>query len=107
MSEYEKGKVRTGGRKKGTTNKSTLKAREAIAAFVDGNAYRLAGWLDEVAEKDPAEAFKLFQSVIEYNVPKLSRAEHTGLDGGAIEHDVTIETLEDAKKAYTALMKKK
>jgi len=37
-----KGK-KTGGRQAGTPNKATLAAREAIAAFVDGNADRLQG----------------------------------------------------------------
>jgi hypothetical protein len=76
--------------------KATLAAREAIARFVDGNAHRLQGWLDQVAEgvkdeegdfvvkPDPEKAYTLFQAVIEYHVPKLARTEHTGKDGGAI-----------------------
>lgn len=63
------------GRQKGVTNKATQNAREAIAAFVDGNAHRLEGWLDRIATKDPVEAFKCFQSVIEYHIPKLARTE--------------------------------
>lgn len=65
------------GRPKGIPNKATAKAREAIADFVDGNAHRLTEWLDRVADEDPAEAFKLFQSVIEYHIPKLQRTENT------------------------------
>lgn len=65
------------GRPKGIPNKATARAREAIAEFVDGNAHRLTEWLDRVAEKDPAEAFKLYQSVIEYHIPKLQRTENT------------------------------
>lgn len=45
--------------------------------FVDNNADRLEGWLDRVAQDNPAEAFKLFQSVIEYHIPKLQRTENT------------------------------
>lgn len=82
------------GRKAGTPNKATNMAREAIAAFVDDNAYRLQGWLDKIADgekdkeggyvikPDPEKAFSLFQSVIEYHIPKLARtdinAEHKG-----------------------------
>lgn len=62
-----------GGRPKGVPNKSTTAAREAIARFVDGNADRLQEWLDKIAVKDPEAAFKLFNSVIEYHVPKLNR----------------------------------
>ena len=82
------------GRPKGSANKATKEAREAIAEFVNGNADRLTGWLDQVAEgvlkpngedyavaPNPAKAFELYQSVIEYHVPKLARTEHTG-EGG-------------------------
>jgi hypothetical protein len=64
------------GRPKGLGNKSTGRAREAIARFVDGNAERLEGWLDEIAEQDgPMAAFKCFADVLEYHVPKLARTE--------------------------------
>ena len=83
------------GRKKGIPNKATAQAREAIALFVDGNAHRLAEWLDQVANGDgdakpnPAKAFELFQSVVEYHVPKLARTELTGKDDGPVEMVVT------------------
>ncbi len=78
------------GRVKGVPNKATADARKAIAEFVDGNAHRLTEWLDAVAngdpanevKPDPAKAFMLFQSVVEYHVPKLARSEVTGKDGG-------------------------
>ncbi len=84
--------VKTGGRASGTPNKATAEARQAIATFVDGNAHRLTEWLDQVAHGDPendikpnpAKAFELFQSVVEYHVPKLARQEITGEDGGDI-----------------------
>ncbi len=82
------GKVGRSGRTKGTPNKTTLEAREAIGRFVDGNAGRLQGWLDQIADgvKDeetgeylvapnPEKAFVLFNGVIEYHVPKLARSE--------------------------------
>lgn len=73
--------------------------------FVDGNAHRLQGWLDQIAmgvkavdengketnkylvEPNPEKAFQLFQGVIEYHVPKLARVEN--------EHSGTI-SLADA-----------
>jgi hypothetical protein len=74
------------GRPAGTPNKATTQAREAIALFVDANAHRLTEWLDEVAhgipsqdvKPNPAKAFELFQSVVEYHIPKLARTELTG-----------------------------
>lgn len=86
-------KPRIGGRQKGTPNKITNEAREAIALFVDNNAHRLEGWLEQVAEKNPEKAFQLFQSVIEYHIPKLARTEQTltGSDGGPVKHSVQIK----------------
>lgn len=89
--------IKTGGRAPGSPNKVSQEARQAIASFVDGNAHRLTGWLDQVAEgipkaeddgywvqPNPAKAFELFQSVVEYHIPKLARTEHTGKDGDSI-----------------------
>lgn len=84
--------IKTGGRVTGSVNKATADGRKAIALFVDENAHRLTGWLDKVADGDPimdikpnpAKAFELFQSVVEYHIPKLARSEITGKEGGAI-----------------------
>jgi hypothetical protein len=101
------------GRPAGSPNKATKEARDAIGAFVDGNAHRLTEWLDQVAagvkvEKEdpktgevkseyivppnPAKAFDMFQSVVEYHVPKLARTEHVGDDNKplVIEHNVNV-----------------
>ena len=72
------GKQPGAGRPKGIPNKTTSLAREAIAAFVDGNADRLNGWLDEIYERDgPKEAFGCVSSLLEYHLPKLARTENT------------------------------
>ena len=97
--------AKTGGRASGTPNKATTEARQAIASFVDGNAHRLTGWLDKVADgvktpdgadyvvpPNPAKAFDMFQSVVEYHIPKLARQEHVGDDNRplVIEHNVSV-----------------
>lgn len=74
-----------GGNRAGIPNKATADGRRAIAAFVDGNAHRLVGWLDRVSDENPAKAFELFQSVVEYHIPKLARTELTGQDGGPVQ----------------------
>lgn len=78
------------GRPKGSPNKSTAMAREAIAQFVDGNAHKMQEWLEQVAAgvknednkfivlPNPEKAFGMLQSVMEYHLPKLARTEHTG-----------------------------
>jgi len=89
--------VKTGGRAVGTPNKATQEARQAIALFVDQNAHRLTEWLNAVADGDPtneikpnpAKAFEMFQSVVEYHIPKLARTELTGDSNKPIEMKVT------------------
>lgn len=81
---------KTGGRRPGSPNKATLDARKAIADFVDGNAHRLVGWLDEVAKQNPAKAFEMFQSVVEYHVPKLARTELTGDPDKPIQQSIKV-----------------
>jgi hypothetical protein len=69
-------------RPKGSPNKATAEAREAIARLVDGNAHRLNIWLDEIYKaKGPEAAWNCMMDVIEYHVPKLARHELTGQDG--------------------------
>jgi len=63
------------GRVKGTLKKATAEARAAIADFVDSNAHRLQTWIDAIAKDDPARAFALFLSVIEYHIPKLKHVD--------------------------------
>lgn len=112
----------SGGRPPGVLNKTTRAAREAIAAFVDDNAHRLQKWLDEVAEgkpmlgpdgkqlytdegepryivpPNPEKAHNMFQSVIEYHVPKLARSEVTGAGGGPISvAAIDMKGLSDAE----------
>jgi len=69
------------GRRLGSQNKATKRAREAVAIFVEGNIDRLQGWLDEIARTEgPRAAFKCFCDVMGYHIPKLSRATFVGED---------------------------
>ena len=89
------GKNPNAGRIAGSPNKATGKAREAIAAFVEGNVERLNGWLDSIAEDDPKAAFNCFMDVVEYHIPKLQRSELTGENGGAIKINKVTITIKD------------
>lgn len=99
---FRKG-VKVPGQGKHGSPKATLRAREAIARFVDGNADRLNGWLDEIEAKDgPKAAFQCFSDLLEYHVPKLSRAELTGPGGDALIVKVMAVTGEaEQAKAWT------
>lgn len=82
------------GRPKGSPNKATQNAREAIAMLVEGNVGRLQGWLDAIAQDErygPREAYRCFMDLIEYHVPKLARTEVTGDGGGALRVESTID----------------
>ncbi len=107
---------KTGGRVAGTPNKATNEARQAIASFVDGNAHRLTEWLDQVAhgvkvvdpdsgeekfivQPNPAKAFDMFQSVVEYHIPKLARHEHTGDPSAPMVVETHLNFFDELKKA--------
>ncbi len=82
---------RRGGRKKGTPNKATANAREAIAQFVDGNASRLQGWLDEIARTEgPKAAFMCVRDMVEFHVPKLERSEIATARGETLHISVNL-----------------
>lgn len=100
------------GRPKGSVSEKTRLARDAIAKFVDGNAERLTGWLDEIAVENPKGAFDAFMSVVEYHIPKLARAEHVGVEdeplhlkltaGAELADILTIEQLEKIRQNVLA-----
>lgn len=68
--------VKTGGRSKGTPNKSTAEVREAIAAFASANVDKMGEWLNEI--ENPEKKLDLFLRAIEYHIPKLARQEVVG-----------------------------
>jgi hypothetical protein len=108
---------KTGGRAPGTPNKATSDARQAIALFVDGNAHRLTEWLDQVAQgvkkldeegnptgeyavpPNPAKAFDMFQSVVEYHIPKLARTEVSGKMDLDVQADVHVNVFGELLKS--------
>jgi hypothetical protein len=85
---------KTGGRQLGTPNKGLNDSRKAITALIEGNIDKLSEWLDTVASgvrkvdhetgeetneylvrPNPAKAFDMFMSAVEYTIPKLARTE--------------------------------
>lgn len=75
-----------GGRQKGTGNKASQNARDAIALFVERNTPRLKELIAKIEEEDGAlAAFKCIESMIEYHIPRIARTEHVGADQGPIE----------------------
>ena len=71
----KKGCKKSGGRVKGTPNKSTRDIREAYRMLIENNLDNLTKWLEKVAVKDPAKAIYILSDLSEYVLPKLSRVE--------------------------------
>lgn len=75
------------GRKAGSLNRKTLDVRLALAKLVQGNVGSIQRWLDAIESGDAhtregaRDAFRCFLGLLEYQVPKLSRAIVTGEDG--------------------------
>ena len=78
--------IKTGGRKAGDGNKTTVDVRNAIALIAQDNAGNFARWLNQVAADDPGKEADLYLKAIEYHIPKLARSETTGKDGGPVDH---------------------
>ena len=73
-----KGQPKTGGRKKGATNRVTREFRETVQKLLEDNADNVAVWLQQVAAKDPDKALDKLVRLAEFAAPKLSRAEVQG-----------------------------
>jgi hypothetical protein len=100
---------KTGGRQLGTPNKATLESRLVLSALIDSNLDKLTNWLDQVAggirkidpatgeftdeyvvRPNPAKAFDMIMSVVEYRIPKLARTELVATE---VESDQSNENL--------------
>lgn len=84
MAKFQPGNPKPpgSGKKKGQPNKATKDVREAIARFAQSTVEDFARWVAEI--DDPAKRCDIYLKAIEYHIPKLSRAEVTGGDGGAL-----------------------
>lgn len=83
--------VKTGGRSKGTPNKSTAEVREAIAAFASANVDKMGTWLNQI--DNPEKKLDLFLRAIEYHIPKLARTEVAGDPNAPVLQRIEIEVV--------------
>lgn len=95
------------GRGKGTPNKTTSRARKAIAVFAERNIDSTFEWLQDIKDgvydedndkwivpPDAKGALNAFLQLLEYHVPKLSRVEHTGKDGEELTITNILQSIE-------------
>lgn len=78
------GTPKTGGRKKGTPNKTTAVAKDAIAQAAErlGGADRLVDWVKE----DPMNERTFWGTIY----PKLLPLQVSGEGGGPLNHSITV-----------------
>jgi hypothetical protein len=72
--ELVRKRPKTGGRQRGTPNRVTADLRQALRDLAEGNANCVQGWLDRVAEDDPAEALRLWLALLRFVTPTLQAA---------------------------------
>ena len=108
---------KTGGRQAGTPNKATTDARRAVSEIVEGNSHKLSEWLHTVAEgirmtdpitghptseylirPNPAKAFDMYHSLLEFHVPKLTRVQVSGQEFDSHRGDANLEIFGDLLK---------
>lgn len=69
---------KTGGRKKGTPNKTTAQIKEMIVSLVGTQMEKWPVELEKMMRKDPAEAMKITGRLIDYVLPKQTKMELEG-----------------------------
>lgn len=76
---------------------AVTRMRWALTKFIEDNAVRVQEWIDLVALVDgPKEALELYIKMLEFAVPKLSRAEVSVEDGGKTHTaQLTMEELQN------------
>jgi hypothetical protein len=73
-----KGQAKTGGRSKGTPNKTTGELRESINFVLNSNKDKMNEWITRVAKNSPDKALDLMIKLAEFTLPKLNRTTLSG-----------------------------
>jgi len=87
---------KTGGRQKGTKNKSTVARESLLSQGLSPLAYMLRVMRDEKA--DPERRDEMAKAAAPYCHAKLQSIEHAGEGGQPIQHRVTVEFVEPKPK---------
>ena len=90
MSQYEPKKKKTGGRAKGTPNKTTAQIKDMIVGLVGTQMEKWPAVIDKMMKEDPAEAMKITGRLIDYVLPKQSKIDIEG----ELKHKVEKITIE-------------
>ena len=69
---------KTGGRVKGSVNKTTAELKQIITQVVGNQLDRLEGDLDKIRRQNPAKAVEIAAKLIDYVLPKQTKMEIEG-----------------------------
>lgn len=64
------------GRPVGSKNRASVELRKGFELLAQHNIYEVQGWLDAVAQDDPAKALTIYLQLAEFVTPKLARTEN-------------------------------
>lgn len=96
---------KTGGRQKGIRNKRTIAKRDELARMIDKGISPLEYMLDTMRnpEAEAKERLEAARAAAPYIHPRLAAIEHSGPNGGPIEHEAIIGkmTPQQAAEAYS------
>ncbi|MDR3705338.1 MAG: hypothetical protein P4L28_05465 [Paludibacteraceae bacterium] len=84
-----KGMPKTGGRVKGTQNKTTTELKEIINSFVSNNLENLQSDFDRLM---PAKRFEVLDKMLRYVLP--NKVEQTGENGKELFSDLSDEEIQ-------------
>ncbi len=76
--EAKERRKKTGGRTKGTPNKTTAQIKEMIVSLVGNQMEKWPVELEKMMRRDPAEAMKITGRLIDYVLPKQTKMELEG-----------------------------
>lgn len=86
---------KTGGRRPGSPNKTTVEAKRVALAFLNRRTDQELDDLWQATKSESAsKALAAWLGALEFVMPKLGRQEHTGEDGGPIEIVIRTERAE-------------
>ncbi|TWR26914.1 hypothetical protein FPZ42_07720 [Mucilaginibacter achroorhodeus] len=93
---FHKGQQKTGGRKKGTKNKTTQEIRDAIQLVLSDKVDQLA---EDLAKMDKFKQWTILNAVAKYVLPTLNKNDDTVEHTGEININISFEDIDHKNDA--------
>lgn len=94
MAKFEKGKPKTGGRKKGVKNRTTAEIRQHIQTVIDGQYDKLEADLNSLS---PFQRVMMVEKLTKYFLPALNKNDDSINHSGEIK--IIVEYGSDDKES--------